>query len=69
MYDHSGIALSLTRDRYPFNDRWDAGQLGFILVDRVKALKEYNAKILTNSLNFIATGWCIISLISQQILC
>ena len=50
MYDHSGIALSLTNSHYPFNDQWDAGQLGFVLVDRDKALKEFNKKRLTKQL-------------------
>jgi len=50
MYEHSGIALSLSNDGYPFNDRWDAGQLGYVLIDRKKALKEYNAKIFTKAL-------------------
>lgn len=30
-YIHSGVALSLGR-RYPFNDQWDSGQIGFVLV-------------------------------------
>lgn len=28
-YIHSGIALSLDCDAYPFNDKWDAGLAGF----------------------------------------
>jgi hypothetical protein len=50
MYEHSGISLSLTNSHYPFTDRWDAGQLGFILVDRQKALKEFGKKRLTKQL-------------------
>jgi len=50
MYDHSGIVLSLTNAHYPFNDQWDAGQLGFVLVDREKALKEFGRKKLTKQL-------------------
>ena len=50
MYDHSGIVLSLSNNHYPFNDRWDAGQLGLILVDREKALKEFGKKRLTEQL-------------------
>ncbi len=50
LYDHSGIALSLSNSHYPFNDRWDAGQVGFVLVDRKKALKEYGKKKLTKQL-------------------
>jgi len=29
LYDHSGITMSTSRG-YPFNDRWDAGQVGWI---------------------------------------
>ena len=50
MYDHSGITLSISNSHYPFNDRWDAGQLGFVLVDREKALKEFGKKRLTKKL-------------------
>jgi hypothetical protein len=50
MYDHSGIALSLSNEGYPFNDRWDAGQLGYILADREKILREYDSKILTKKI-------------------
>lgn len=37
LYDHSGITMS-TELNYPFNDRWDAGQVGWIycMFDRVK---------------------------------
>jgi len=50
MYDHSGIALSLGNSQYPFSCPWDAGQLGYVLVDREKTLKEYSKKILTKQL-------------------
>lgn len=33
-YIHSGVALSLTRDQYPFNDRWDSGQVGFVFASK-----------------------------------
>lgn len=33
-YIHSGVALSLGRDSYPFNDRWDVSYKGFVLVKR-----------------------------------
>lgn len=32
MYAHSGVALSLGRDTYPFTDPWDSGQVGFVYV-------------------------------------
>ena len=50
MYDHSGISLSLSNAHYPFNDQWDAGQLGFVLVDREKVLREFGKKRLTRQL-------------------
>lgn len=33
-YIHSGIALSLSNDKSPFNDRWDVSTTGYMLVDR-----------------------------------
>lgn len=33
-YIHSGVALSLGRDGYPFSDRWDVSSTGFVLVKR-----------------------------------
>jgi hypothetical protein len=50
MYDHSGISLSLSNSNYPFNDKWDAGQVGFVLVDRNKALKFFSKKKFTTQL-------------------
>lgn len=35
-YIHSGVALSLTRNSYPFNDRWDTSFKGFALVKKQK---------------------------------
>ncbi len=46
MYDHGGLALSLS----PFSCPWDSGQLGYILVDRDKALAEFGSKKLTEKL-------------------
>lgn len=40
LYDHSGITIS-TSNSYPYNDRWDAGCVGFIYVTKEKALKEW----------------------------
>ena len=50
MYDHSGIGLSLSADRYPFNCPWDSGWIGFILISREDALKAYSAKRLTEKI-------------------
>ena len=46
LYDHSGITISLS----PFSCPWDSGQVGYVLVDREKALKEYNKKRLSKQL-------------------
>ncbi len=40
MYDHSGLAFSTVRT-YPFDDQWDAGQVGYIFCELDKARKEY----------------------------
>ena len=39
MYDHSGITVS-TSNGYPYNDRWDAGCVGFIYVTKKKIFDE-----------------------------
>ena len=40
MYDHSGLSLSTGRE-YPFDDRWDSMQVGFIYCTLEKAKKEF----------------------------
>lgn len=39
MYDHSGITVS-TSNGYPYNDRWDAGCVGFIYVTKKRIFEE-----------------------------
>lgn len=39
MYDHSGITVS-TSSGYPYNDRWDAGCVGFIYVTKKTLFEE-----------------------------
>ena len=39
MYDHSGVCLSTSNATYPFNDRFDSGQLGWAYVSK-KAIKD-----------------------------
>ena len=34
-YIHSGIALSLGRE-YPFNCKWDSGQIGYVLISKTE---------------------------------
>jgi hypothetical protein len=52
-YIHSGVALSLGNTKYPFNDRWDVSNTGFIVVRRVKGWTWTRAKALK-----IAEGIC-----------
>jgi hypothetical protein len=40
LYDHSGITMYIGDT----HDRWDGGQVGFILVPKAKALKEWDVK-------------------------
>lgn len=46
LYDHSGITISTS----PFSCRWDSGQIGFILVSKETARKEYNVKRITKKI-------------------
>lgn len=39
LYDHSGLTVS-TSNGYPYNDRWDAGCVGFIYVTKKTLFKE-----------------------------
>ena len=39
LYDHSGITVS-TSNSYPYNDRWDAGCVGFIYVTKKTVLEQ-----------------------------
>jgi hypothetical protein len=39
LYDHSGITIS-TSNGYPYNDRWDAGCVGFIYVTKKRIFDE-----------------------------
>ena len=41
MYDHGGIAISTGNSSYPFNCRWDSGQVGYIYVTRERIESEY----------------------------
>ena len=41
LYEHSGMTISTDNTRYPFNCRWDSGQVGFIYVTKEKIRKEY----------------------------
>lgn len=47
MYDHSGITIS-TEYTYPYNDRWDAGQIGFIFTTNEKIRERYLKKAISS---------------------
>lgn len=38
LYDHSGITIRT----YPFEDRWDSGQVGFVFVSKDKVCEEFS---------------------------
>lgn len=40
LYDHGGLTMS-TSSGYPYNDRWDAGCVGWIYVSKEKAMTNY----------------------------
>ena len=42
LYDHSGLSISCSHS-YPYNDRWDAGQVGWIFAGHDKIKNEYGA--------------------------
>lgn len=55
LYDHSGLSIS-TSTQYPYNDRWDAGKVGYIIVTRDALLKEYSQKRISKKLIEKATS-------------
>lgn len=40
LYEHSGITISTSCD-YPYNDRWDAGCVGWVYVSKERAMEEW----------------------------
>lgn len=59
-YIHSGVSLSITNESYPFNDKWDSCQVGYVFISKkdtkskIKAKKL--AKELINDWNMYLTG-------------
>jgi hypothetical protein len=49
LYDHSGISMSCELT-YPFNDLWDAGQVGYIFVTYETIRKEFSKKRLSKKI-------------------
>lgn len=50
LYDHSGLTISTCGDIYPFNDPWDAGQVGWIYITKSRLQQEYCVKKVTRSI-------------------
>ena len=48
MYDHSGLTISVNGDTYPYNDRWDAGQIGFIFTTPQRIREWYQKKAISS---------------------
>ncbi len=40
LYDHSGISISCGDRTYPYNDRWDSGQVGWIIAMKKTIMTE-----------------------------
>ena len=55
MYDHSGITIS-TKYVYPYTDRWDAGQIGFIYCTKKKIREYFSVKYVTEKWKKRARG-------------
>lgn len=52
-YIHSGVSLSLSNDKYPFNDRFDVSTTGFVLVEK----EEYNEESAKNIAEGLIETW------------
>ena len=44
LYDHSGISMSCGERTYPYDDRWDSGQVGWIAVTRKDAMENLGVR-------------------------
>lgn len=49
-YIHSGVALSLSSEGYPFNCPWDAGQVGYVFAEKKSWKDKGKAKEAAQSL-------------------
>lgn len=54
MYEHSGVSLSTTNQKYPFSDLFDSGQVGYIYATRETILKEYSKKRISKKVRELA---------------
>lgn len=43
LYEHSGLTVSCGERAYPYDDRWDSSEIGWIVLSKAKALSELGA--------------------------
>jgi hypothetical protein len=55
LYDHSGITMRTTS----FNDRWDSGQVGFIIATKENVREQYSVKRISPKLAEKIKGYLI----------
>lgn len=55
-YEHGRVAYSISSG-YPFNDRWDAGQVGYVLIKESEFAADKRAEIAESWCKAITT-WC-----------
>lgn len=49
LYNHSGITIS-TKFEYPYNDQWDSGTIGFVVVTKENIRKSFKVKNVSKKL-------------------
>jgi len=49
-YEHGGLVLSTSNTKYPFNDRWDSGQLGVIVATPEAIRKNFMVDTITEEI-------------------
>jgi len=56
LHDHSGLSMSVGDSRYPYNDPWDAGQVGWIYVTKSRLREEWKVKRVSKQIILWAEG-------------
>jgi len=56
-YEHSAVAYSISSG-YPFNDRWDAGQVGYVLIKKSAYRGSKRRAEIAESWCKAVTTWC-----------
>lgn len=50
LYDHSGLWMSTSRDRWPFNCPWDSMQVGYVVISRARVRSDYKVRRISPQL-------------------